>query len=78
MAKTFNRRPYLQDGPRKSDIENHTFDNYKFTGFKEDKNFLEIDQYSFEECDNVYVDNDGLLRSRPSIKNSNLFERLLD
>lgn len=74
MAQTFNRRPYLQDGPRKSDVENHTFDNYKFTGFKEDKNFLEIDQYSFEECNNVYVDNDGLLRSRPSIKNSNMFE----
>lgn len=74
MAQTFNRRPYLQDGPRKSDVENHTFDNYKFTGFKEDKNFLEIDQYSFEECNNVYVDNDGLLRSRPSIKNANLFE----
>lgn len=73
MAQTFNRRPYLQDGPRKSDVENHTFDNYKFTGFKEDKNFLEIDQYSFEECNNVYVDNDGLLRSRPSIKRNDVF-----
>ena len=78
MAQTFNRRPYLQDGPRKSDVENHTFDNYKFTGFKEDKNFLEIDQYSFEECDNVYVDNDGLLRSRPSIKKTDIFEGVTD
>lgn len=78
MAQTFNRRPYLQDGPRKSDVENHTFDNYKFTGFKEDKNFLEIDQYSFEECNNVYVDNDGLLRSRPSIKVSDAFSEFLE
>ena len=73
MAKTFNRTPILQNEPTKSDVKNYTFDNYKFSGFKEDKNFLEIDQYSFAESKNVYVDNDGLLRSRPSIKRSHPF-----
>lgn len=34
----------------------------------DDKNILAVDQETFSDCKNVYVDSEGLLRSRPSLK----------
>lgn len=42
----------------------------------EDKNFIGIDQETFADCNNVYIDADSILKSRPSIKyttNDSLF-----
>lgn len=42
----------------------------------EDKNFIGIDQETFADCNNVYIDADAILKSRPSIKyttNDSLF-----
>ena len=66
--KTFNRRPFTVDIPSSSDVKNYFFNMYKFKGLVEDKNFLTVDQQSFQDTNNVYVDADGMLRSRPSIK----------
>lgn len=68
MPKTFNRNPYSVNTPSSNDIKNYFFNHYNWKGLNDDKNFLSIDQETFSDCKNVYVDEDGLLKSRPSQK----------
>lgn len=64
---TFNRRSYSVASPSSSDIKNYFYTNNGFKGLFTSKNFETVDQNSFEECSNVYVDKFGLLRSRPAL-----------
>ena len=68
MAKTFNRRPLSVNTPSANDVKNYFFNHYTWKGLADDKNFLAVDQETFADCNNVYMDSEGLLRSRPSIK----------
>lgn len=68
MPKTFNRNPYSVNIPDSNDIKNYFFNHYNWKGLNDDKNFLSIDQETFSNCKNVYVDEEGLLKSRPSQK----------
>lgn len=68
MPKTFNRNPYNVNIPDSNDIKNYFFNHYNWKGLNDDKNFLSIDQETFSDCKNVYVDEEGLLKSRPSQK----------
>lgn len=68
MSKTFNRRPYTLNTPNSSDVKTYNFTHSNWKGISIDKNFLEADQETFEDAKNVYVDAEGLLRSRPSCK----------
>lgn len=68
MPKTFNRNPYSVNIPDSNDIKNYFFNHYNWKGLNDDKNFLSIDQETFSDCKNVYVDEEGLLKSRPSQK----------
>lgn len=71
MARTINRRPFTVSTPSSSDIKEHVFSQHQWSGLSDNKNFLTADQQSFEECENVYIDDDGLLKSRPSVKADN-------
>lgn len=68
MPNTFNRRPFSVDTPSSSDSRDYFFDHYNWKGMASNKNFLAADQETFESCKNVYMNAEGLLRSRPSVK----------
>ena len=67
-SKTFNRRPYAVNTPSSSDVKNYFLSQANWKGLIQNKNFLAVDQESFEDCNNVYVDNTNVLKSRPSVK----------
>lgn len=68
MAQTFNRRPLTMNTPTKDNIKQYFFNHYNWKGVIDDQNFLAVDQESFANSNNVYVDREGLLRSRPATK----------
>ena len=68
MTKTFNRAPITVSTPSNSDIKQYFFNQYNWKGLNDDKNVLTVDQETFSDCNNVYVDEEGLLKSRPSLK----------
>ena len=65
MAKTFNRTPF---SVREPNFEYKFFNHVNWKGLCTDKNYFNIDQETFEDCENVYIDSEGLLKSRPAIK----------
>lgn len=66
MAKrTVNRKPLSVSIP---DVKDYFFSQNNWKGLNDGKNPFTVDQQSFEDCKNVYVDNEGLLSSRPCIK----------
>ena len=79
MARTFNRYPMSVNTPDKQDIKDYFFNQYNWKGICEDKNYLAVDQYTSADAKNVYVDDDGMLRSRPSLKAfANTLGKILD
>lgn len=68
MIKTFNRTPISVNTPNDKNIKNYFFNHCNWKGMCDDKNILAVDQETFSDCKNVYVDSEGLLRSRPSLK----------
>ena len=68
MTRTFNRQPLSFNTPDSDDIKNYFQNNVNWKGKITNKNFLQVDQESFEDCNNVYVDDKQILRSRPSLK----------
>lgn len=75
MPDTFNRRPFSVPTPSKNDVQDYFFTHSNFKGVNDNKNFLSVDQETFSDCKNVYVDSDGLLKSRPALKNVLLTEK---
>ena len=78
MARTFNRRPVAIDGPNNSDIKNYTFNYEQWKGIDDGKNFLSVDQSTFSDAQNMYIDSEGLLSSRPSFKHTSLMNVYAD
>lgn len=68
MARTFNRRPMSVNGPDKDSIKNYTFNYEQWKGINDSKDFLAVDQLTFSDAQNMYIDSEGLLSSRPAIK----------
>ena len=68
MARTFNRPPVQVNTPSGNDVKNYFFNHYNWKGLTDNKNVLAVDQETFSDCKNVYIDSEGLLRSRPSLK----------
>ena len=68
MTRTINRQPW--------NVRNLNYGDtgYKYFGYSDwkgkctNKNFIGVDQETFEDCNNVYIDRDNILRSRPAIK----------
>ena len=72
-TKTFNRRPYQVGSPSSGDVKDYYFNHFNWKGMSTDKNFLAADQETFEECNNVYMDEEGILRSRPAFAPTSKF-----
>ena len=70
--RTVNRKAWTVGVISEDDMGYKYFNHYNWKGLYDDKNFLGVDQESFEYCMNVYVDSEGLLCSRPSLKVSSL------
>ena len=70
MARTINRQPWNVRSLNYGDT------GYKYFGYSDwkgkctNKNFIGVDQETFEDCNNVYIDRDNILRSRPAMKYS--------
>lgn len=68
MTRTINRQPWTVRSIDYGDT------GYKYFGYSDwkgkctNKNFIGVDQETFEDCSNVYVDRDNVLRSRPALK----------
>lgn len=70
--RTVNRKPWTVNVIDEDDMGYKYFNHYNWKGLYDNKNFLGVDQESFEYCTNVYVDSEGLLCSRPSLKVASL------
>ena len=68
--RTFLRNPQGVDVSDYSDYEKslNYFNFSQFNGINSNKNYVTIDQASFEEAENIYVDQDGQLHTRPPLK----------
>lgn len=69
--KTINRTPYTVDIPTTKELDNKYFNHSNWKGMCDDKNFIGVDQETFADCNNVYIDAEAILKSRPSIKYTN-------
>lgn len=78
MIKTFNRNPVNFGKPSQNADNIKHANTFKFKGVIDDKNFLNVDQDSFADSLNVYVDSEDILRSRPSLKEQKIIVKLKD
>lgn len=67
--KTIRRNPMSVNV---TSLNEKYFNFYKFDGINSNKNYVGVSQYSFEEADNVYVDQNNQLHTRPPIKSINI------
>lgn len=77
-SRTYNRAPLSVPTPSKGDINEYYFNHVNWKGVNTDKNFLTVDQETFADAKNVYVDGEGILKSRPAIKRSDNRTNILD
>lgn len=68
MVRTINRQPYTVKQLDYGDVKYKFFNHSNWKGVCDDKNYLGVDQETFADSKNVYVDSEGLLKSRPSVK----------
>ena len=68
MVRTINRQPYTVKQLDYGDIQYKFFNHSNWKGVCDDKNYLGVDQETFADSKNIYVDSEGLLKSRPSVK----------
>lgn len=78
MSKMYNRTPLAVDTD--IDMDYKFFNHINWKGVNVNKNFLSVDQETFEDAQNVYMDAEGLLKSRPAIKiyNDTKLENILN
>lgn len=67
MARTVNRQPVTVDVNIGKDTSK-IFMQSNWKGLCTNKNIPNLDQETFEDCKNVYINVDGVLSSRPSFK----------
>lgn len=68
MARTFKRQPYSVSTSGRSYAQSQSFVQAEFKGLSNIKNDTLVDQSSFASTENVYVDDNMLLVSRPPLK----------
>lgn len=68
MAITYNRKPVGVSIPSSSDVGQSYFNHFNWKGINQNRNFLVVDQETFADANNVYVDDEGLLKSRLPVK----------
>ena len=65
MGRTINRNPLSVNV---KSLDERYFNFAEFHGMNSNKNYITIDQQSFESSENMYVDQNGQLSTRPPIK----------
>lgn len=68
MARTLKRQPYSVSTSNKSYSTSEAFIQAEFKGINDTQNDVLVDQMSFADANNVYVDDNMLLVSRPPFK----------
>ena len=71
MSVIYNRRPVNIPIPSSNDAKHYFFNHYNWKGINQNRNFLAVDQETFEDSDNIYIDDENLLKSRPPLKQLN-------
>lgn len=66
-GRTIKRNPIQLDA-NDYELNEQYFNFASFGGINSNKNFIGVNQYSFEDANNVYVDQDNQLHTRPPIK----------
>ena len=67
MVKTYNRAPLQLNTPNSKDIKEQYDRHFEWSGYVEDENVATVDQNSLSNCNNIFIDSDGILRSRPAL-----------
>lgn len=70
-SKTFNRKPLTVNVSEAIESEKTFFNHVNWKGINQNRNFLTVDQETFSDADNVFVDDKGVLISRPPLKFKN-------
>ena len=65
-TKTVNRRPF--NVGTDVDVDYKFFNHGEWKGICTNKNYMNLDQETFEDAKNVYIDANGVLKSRPAFK----------
>ncbi len=74
MAIPYNRTPALVDTSNKTYRDNSNYFNHvQFKGLCDNQNVDTIDPNTFQEVENLYVDQDDTLSSRPKLKQHDNF-----
>lgn len=66
--RTVNRMPVSVPAPSSSDVAQRIFNHLNWKGLSDDSNFITVDQETFKDCNNIYLDTKGVLKSRPPVK----------
>ena len=69
MGRTYLRQANTQDV---SDVDESYANFASYTGINESKSFIDVDQNSFEEANNVYVNIDNELSTRPPVNSHSI------
>ena len=65
MGRIYNRTPIQINTPSSNKVLQFTYSDFK--GINENKNFITVEQESFADCKNVFVNEYGILSSRPHL-----------
>lgn len=68
MARTIRRQPFSVSTSSNDYTQPQMFTHIEFKGINDNKNDIAIDAQTFSDAKNVYVDDDGVLVSRPPFK----------
>ena len=71
--RTVNRMPLSVKEYSYKDLNINYFNHTNWKGICDDKNYLTVDQETFASATNMYMDKEGLLRSRPSLKSQTTY-----
>ena len=66
--KTINRNPMSVKQLDYNYIDYKFFTQANWKGINEDENVVTVDPETFAEAENIYINEDGILKSRPSIE----------
>ena len=68
MARTFNRQPFSVSTSGNDYSRPYFFNQTQFKGLCDNQNDVSIDPLTFSDVQNMYVDENGILTSRPPFK----------
>lgn len=74
MAITTNRTPARVTTASDSFSKQHFFNQGSWSGLNDNRNIATIDPQSFNDCNNVFLDINNVLTSRPAIKKDHFFD----